>query len=93
MGLEPRMHLSDTHVRLQKRAELAARVEALAVVDQDLGEFGLLDSIKKKAKKLLGKDDKPKPPKSKDFDEKKHPRGPDGRFAEAPAARGPGYIS
>lgn len=82
----------DVARRKAYKAELSNKVE------ESLDELGILGPIrpigrylKTVGKKILGIDDK-RPVSPSSFDEKKHPRGPDGRFAEAPKS-GPGSIS
>lgn len=76
MSLRPTVMINsidDVALRKAHKEALSDRVEELGV-----GSF-LVGVVKKVAKKALGIDDP-----DYDFDDSKHPRGPDGRFVEAP---------
>ena len=102
MSLEPRMILTgqdDVARRKLAKKILSDRVEA------SMDEFGLFGKVgnflKDTVKKVIGKDDKKDSSKSSEddskstkFNEKEHPRGPDGQFVEAPegSKKGGGLI-
>lgn len=87
MSQEPIMRLQTPDARARRQAireQLIVKIENLSdqneQLDKEIEELGFGKFLTAKVKNLFGKEDK-----KSDFDETKHPRGEDGRFAKVSA--------